>query len=107
MYRDHLTEIVKRSEKAGDFDQLAGKGKPLDLGPSYVNPSEAQLYKTLKDNHVLPDWIELANEIDAMKEKLPSLAGEARKELVQEINEKIKAYNFACPPSLQRNKVME
>ncbi|WP_081755981.1 GNAT family N-acetyltransferase [Paucisalibacillus sp. EB02] len=106
-YRDHLTEIVKRSEAAGDFDNLPGKGKPLDIGPSSVNPSEAQLYKTLKDNHVLPPWIELANEIDALKEKLEDLDGKERRKLVKEINKKIKAYNYACPPTLQKNKVWE
>ncbi|WP_217988498.1 GNAT family N-acetyltransferase [Paucisalibacillus globulus] len=106
-YRDHLTEIVKRAEAAGDFDNLPGKGKPLDLGPSSVNPSEAQLYKTLKDNHVLPPWIDLANEIDSLKEKLEELEGKEKRKMVKEINKKIKAYNYACPPSLQKNKVWE
>ncbi|WP_211237431.1 GNAT family N-acetyltransferase [Paucisalibacillus globulus] len=106
-YRDHMTEIVKRSEAAGDFDNLPGKGKPLDLGPSTTNPSEAQLYKTLKDNHILPPWIELANEIDSLKEQLENLDGKERRKLVKEINKKIKAYNYACPPSLQKNRVWE
>ncbi|WP_064971715.1 GNAT family N-acetyltransferase [Ornithinibacillus californiensis] len=106
-YTDYMTEIVKRSEAAGDFDDLPGKGKRLDLGPNYVNPSEAQLYKTLKDNHVLPQWVELANEIDKLKEQLPDLEGKERRKLIKEINKKIKAYNFACPPSLQKNKVAE
>ncbi|HAM82079.1 GNAT family N-acetyltransferase [Ornithinibacillus bavariensis] len=106
-YTDHLTEIVKRSEAAGDFDNLPGKGKPLDLGPSFLNPSEAQLYKTLKDNHVLPKWVELANEIDRLKEGLMGLEGKDRRLLIKEINKKIKAYNYACPPSLQKNKVSD
>ncbi|WP_064965388.1 GNAT family N-acetyltransferase [Ornithinibacillus contaminans] len=106
-YTDHMTEIIKRSEAAGDFDNLPGKGKPLNLGRNYTNPSEAQLYKTLKDNHILPAWVELANEIDQLKEKLVGLEGKERRKLVKEINKKIKAYNYACPPSLQRNKVSE
>ncbi|MEN2767875.1 GNAT family N-acetyltransferase [Ornithinibacillus xuwenensis] len=106
-YTDHMTEIIKRSEASGDFSNLPGKGKPLSLGPSYVNSSEAQMYKTLKDNHVLPAWVELANEIDTMKEMLVELDGKERRKLVKEINKKIKAYNYACPPSLQKNKVSE
>ena len=102
-YRDHMTEIVQRSEAAGDFDNLPGKGKR----PSSTNPSEAQLYKTLKDNHILPPWIELANEIDSLKEQLENLDGKERRKLVKEINKKIKAYNYACPPSLQKNRVWE
>lgn len=104
-YTDHMTEIVKRAEAEGDFDNLPGKGKRLDLGPNYLNPSEAQMYKTLKDNHILPHWVELANEIDRLKESLPEVEGKERRKLVKEINKKIKAYNYACPPSLQKNKV--
>lgn len=106
-YTDHMTEIIKRAEAAGDFENLPGKGKPLNLGPSSVNPSEAQLYKTMKDNHILPKWIELANEIDGLKEKLKELDGKERRKLVKEINKKIKIYNFACPPSLQKTKIFE
>ncbi|WP_010095527.1 GNAT family N-acetyltransferase [Ornithinibacillus scapharcae] len=106
-YTDHMTEIIKRAEASGDFDDLPGKGKPLKLGPGYTNPSEAQLYKTMKDNHVLPKWIELANEIESLKEQLKELEGKERRKLVKEINKKIKVYNFACPPSLQKTKIFE
>nr|WP_237706209.1 DUF1992 domain-containing protein [Ornithinibacillus scapharcae] len=102
-----MTEIIKRAEASGDFDDLPGKGKPLKLGPGYTNPSEAQLYKTMKDNHVLPKWIELANEIESLKEQLKELEGKERRKLVKEINKKIKVYNFACPPSLQKTKIFE
>lgn len=69
-YTDHMSAIIKKAEKDGHFDDLPGKGKPLDFGRTYLNPSEAQLYKTLKDNHVLPPWIELSKEIESLKEEL-------------------------------------
>ncbi|GAA0413754.1 MAG: DUF1992 domain-containing protein [Bacillota bacterium] len=106
-YADPIGEMIRKAEKDGQFDHLPGKGKPLKLGKDYMNPSEKQLYKTMKDNHVLPKWVELANEIDTLKEEISALEGEERKRKIKTVNKKIKAYNFACPPSLQRNKVIE
>ncbi|MFD2042981.1 DUF1992 domain-containing protein [Ornithinibacillus salinisoli] len=107
-YTDHMSEIIRNAEKNGHFDDLPGKGKPLNLGRDYGgNRYEAQLNKTLKDNHVLPRWVELANEIDKMKKEIESLEGKEHRKKVKEVNKKVKEYNYACPPSLQKNKVAE
>ncbi|MFD1040543.1 DUF1992 domain-containing protein [Virgibacillus byunsanensis] len=104
-YTDHMTEIIKKAEREGQFDNLPGKGKPLKLRQDYLNPAEKQLYKTMKDNHVLPRWIELGNKIDKLKDDLDKLEGKEKRKLIKEVNKKIKEYNYACPPSLQRNVV--
>src|SRR5699024_3309274 len=92
-YTDHMTEIIRKAECDGHFDDLPGKGKPLDLGQDYMNPAEKQLYKTMKHNHVLPKWVELGNEIDTLKEELGNLEGKYRKKQIKTINKKIKEYN--------------
>lgn len=79
-YTDHLSAIIQRAEREGHFDNLPGKGKPLDLGRDYTNPYEARLYKTMKDNNILPRWVELEREIDALKEQLDNV-GEKEKYL--------------------------
>ncbi len=105
-YTDPISEMVKRAEREGQFENLPGKGKPLKLkGDNFSQ--EQQLYKTMKDNHVLPKWIELANEIDVLKEELAILHVEERKAKIKLTNKKIKQYNRLCPPSLQRNKIHE
>ncbi len=106
-YTDHLTEIIKKAEREGQFDDLPGKGKPLHIGNSYGNSYESQMYKTMKDNHVLPRWVELGKEIDQLKEALQQTTGKEKQRKIKEINKKIKTYNYACPPTLQRNKVTE
>lgn len=106
-YTDHLSEIVRKAERDGQFDNLPGKGKPLKLDNNYFSSTYKQFNKTLKDNHVLPKWVELNKEIDGLKEKLASAEGGEIRKLIKEINKKIKAYNYACPPSLQKNKVDE
>lgn len=106
-YTDHMSAIIKKAEKNGHFDNLPGKGKPLNLGRDYFNPPEKQLYKTLKDNHILPRWVELANEIDQLKEEITTLDGKEKRKIIKQANKKIKEYNYACPPSLQKNKLVE
>ncbi|WP_232225601.1 DnaJ family domain-containing protein [Oceanobacillus manasiensis] len=106
-YKDHMSEIIKKAERDGQFADLPGKGKPLQLGQDYLNPEEKQLYKTMKDNHVLPRWIELANKIDHLKEELTHIEGKERTKQIKQINKLVKEYNYACPPSLQRNRIIE
>ncbi|WP_188456323.1 DnaJ family domain-containing protein [Virgibacillus oceani] len=106
-YTDHMTEIIRQAEKDGLFDDLPGKGKPLKLDNNYFNNPDKQIYKTLKDNNILPKWIKLSKEIDAMKEKLSDLGDKEKRKRIKDINKKIKEYNYACPPSLQKNKIFE
>lgn len=107
-YTDHMSAIIKNAEKDGHFDDLPGKGKPLDLGRQYLNPHEAQLYKTLKDNHILPHWVELAKEIEALKQQLTTTTERKdQRKLVKKINKQIKKYNTVCPPTLQKSLIKE
>ena len=105
-YEDHISSIIKRSQKEGVFDDLVGKGKPLQMDKSFSYNPEKQLYKTMKDNHVLPRWIELSKEIDTLKEKLHTCTdNEETAALVEMINKKIHEYNLTCPPSAQKMKI--
>ncbi|MED1559251.1 DUF1992 domain-containing protein [Bacillus paramycoides] len=105
-YEDHISSIVKRAEKTGAFNDLPGKGKPLNLDKDLSYNPEKQLYRTLKNNHVLPRWIELSKEIDNLKEKQKEAtdAEEAAK-LIQTINKKVSEHNLLCPPSAQKMRV--
>lgn len=51
-YEDHISSIVKQAEKKGAFDNLPGKGKPLNLDKELSYNPEKQLYRTLKNNHI-------------------------------------------------------
>ncbi|WP_242223351.1 DUF1992 domain-containing protein [Bacillus cereus group sp. BfR-BA-01380] len=105
-YEDHISSIIKRSQKEGVFDDLVGKGKPLQIDKSLSYNPEKQLYKTMKDNHILPGWIELSKEIDTLKEKLHTCTDkEEASALVELINKKIHEYNLTCPPSAQKMKI--
>ncbi len=62
---------IREAMERGDFDNLPGQGKPLDLWQDANVPAEWQLaFKMLRDAGYAPDWIEQDQEIRAELEKL-------------------------------------
>lgn len=48
----------------GQFENLPGKGKPLDLKTNpHADPAEDTLYRILMRNGCAPEWVELNKEI--------------------------------------------
>jgi DnaJ family protein C protein 28 len=63
-------EIVERqiaeAQERGEFDDLPGKGKPLDLTENpFADPDWRVAYKILQDHGFTLDWIELDKGIRA------------------------------------------
>jgi len=105
-YEDHISSIIKQAEKKGVFNDLPGKGKPLNLDKELSYNPEKQLYRTLKNNHVLPKWIELSKEIDVLKETLKETTNSTEAaNLIRIINKKVSEHNLICPPSAQKTRV--
>jgi DnaJ family protein C protein 28 len=73
--RDWESAVEKQIREAmerGDFDNLRGTGKPLDLNENPYTPTDWQLaFKVLKDAGVAPEWIEQGKEI---RDELRALA---------------------------------
>lgn len=106
-YEDHISAIIKRAEKEGAFDNLKGKGRPLQFDDNDLsyNP-DRQLNKILKENNILPNWVKLGKEIDQLKEEVKTYTVIYNiKKTIEEINKKVTSYNLSCPPSVQKRKV--
>lgn len=68
--QDLVEEQIRKARERGEFDNLEGKGKPLDLSENPYEPPDLRMtFKILKDNDFAPYWIELGKEIDADIEK--------------------------------------
>jgi DnaJ family protein C protein 28 len=114
LVEDQIREAMAR----GEFANLAGAGRPLDLAENPYTPEELRLaYKILKDAGYAPLWIELHKEIEAdiaaagrLAENYRQLAvsgGSVEASLAQlratyaqrlaKINEKIKHFNLLVP----------
>lgn len=62
---------IREAMERGEFDNLSGRGKPLNLARDPNVPREWELaFKLLKDAGLAPEWIELCKEICAAREQL-------------------------------------
>jgi hypothetical protein len=68
---DLVGVLMKKAVERGEFDNLEGAGKPLNLEENPFEPVELHMvHKILKDNGYAPYWIELGKEIDTLGAKL-------------------------------------
>jgi hypothetical protein len=83
---DQITKAIAE----GQFDNLSGKGKPLDLDWYFALPEDVRLgYSLLKRNDFLPPEAQLLKEIAELKNRLDLCSDESqRKPIAKEINEK-------------------
>jgi hypothetical protein len=92
-YNDLIGDIL---ENAGEKDNFNGKGKPLPK--EYFEQDTYQRFqKIARDSGYLPPWLKLQKEISEMVHVCST------EEDAAAINEKIRKYNMACPPPMQKN----
>ncbi len=91
-----VDEQIKRAIEAGEFDDLAGKGKPLDLRAYFETPEDLRMaYSILKSNNFVPEEVELLKDIEAVKKRLEACSDEELKSrLKKEITEKTYTFNM-------------
>lgn len=62
-FTDYIDEQIREAQARGEFDNLQGTGKPLDLDENPYAGDKAMAYHLLKSNGFAPTEIELAKEI--------------------------------------------
>lgn len=68
---DLVENQILKAQQRGDFDNLEGAGKPLNLEENPFEPLDLRMtFKILKDNDFAPYWIELGKEVDAEMAKI-------------------------------------
>src|SRR6266536_6408066 len=68
-YRDYVEEQIREAQERGDFSNLPGAGKPLNLDDEPYAGDKAMGYHILKSNGLAPAEIELAKEIRTERER--------------------------------------
>jgi DnaJ-like protein len=75
-----VEERIKQSQKKGEFDNLAGSGKPLAIEDVSRIPEDLRLaYKILKNADCVPPELEIKKEIHATEELLENMRDEKLK----------------------------
>ena len=58
-----VDQQIREAQERGEFDNLPGRGKPIDLTPNPYNQGHELSFKILKDAGFAPEWIELDKAI--------------------------------------------
>lgn len=81
-----VEEIIRQAQERGEFDNLKGKGKPLDLTAYFETPEDVRMaYSVLQNAGMVSAVIELLQEITALKERLASTHDESMKRKVKKL----------------------
>lgn len=88
-------ERIKESMEAGEFDNLPGRGKPIDLEYDISTPADLRMpLKVLRNAGILPPEAELKKEIFDLSQELRSTVDEeSRKAKLRALNDKILQLN--------------
>jgi hypothetical protein len=81
--------VIRNAIERGEFGNLKGKGKPLDLNDYFNTPEDIRLgYALLKNAGYIPDEVQLLNQISEIKRKIPEEKNESKlKELRKQLRD--------------------
>ncbi|MCU0578237.1 MAG: DUF1992 domain-containing protein [Desulfobacterota bacterium] len=100
---------IREAQEKGEFDNLPGKGKPLQLEDDSQIPEELRLaYKILKNADCLPPELELKKDIVRMEEMLRGVTEVQEKyRLMKKLNFQIMKLNMmrGVSPLLEEDQV--
>ena len=91
-----VEERIQTAQDEGAFENLPGKGKPLNLDDDSTVPEDLRLtFKVLKNAHCLPIEMELRKEILSLRQLLKAaIDPDARPELRRQLNLLILDFNI-------------
>lgn len=91
-----VEEMIKKAQERGEFDDLPGKGKPIDLTEYFEMPEEVRVAQAmLKNAGMAPREVDLLKEIAGLRQILTKVVDEKKKaELQKQIQEKQIEFNL-------------
>src|SRR5436309_4058039 len=85
-----IEETIRQAIARGEFDNLEGSGKPLDLSDYFNTPEGLRMaYSMLKSNQFVPEEVEMINEIARLKDEIAACSSDDEKAaLTRKLNER-------------------
>lgn len=97
-----IDEQIRNAIESGDFDNLEGAGKPINLDDYFATPEDFRMgYSVLKSSKFVPEEVERLKEIGELKEKIASSTNtEEKQKLTKILQERQLAFSLL----MERNK---
>ena len=101
----NVDEKIKEAIARGEFDNLPGKGEPLNLDAYFATPEHLRMgYSILKSADIIPEEMELLRQIEGLKKSLDSsTTGIENKTLRQRLSEKLTNFNMRMEQNRKRH----
>ncbi len=83
---DKIVEaMIKEAQERGDFDNLPGRGKPIDLTSYFEMPEDVRVAQSLlKNAGMRSPEVQLLKEITELRQVLSAVSDENKKQDIQE-----------------------
>ena len=62
-YQDLIEDLIQDGQERGVFDNLKGKGKPLDLSSNLYEGDNSLANDLMKEHKILPLWLARRNTV--------------------------------------------
>lgn len=111
-----IDQQLEEAHANGSFNNLPGTGKPLDLKEDSNTPNDMKLaYKILKDNDIIPDWMEEGKALEAQREKLvgeirgvaaANAVSQGLRDRISTYNKRALTHNLKLPPGFPHKRTI-
>jgi hypothetical protein len=104
-FQKSVDEKIKEAILRGEFDNLPGRGRPLDLDAYFAMPEHLRMgYSILKSAGIIPEEMELLRQIEGLKKSLDSSTSRIEnKALRQQLSEKLTNFNMRLEQNRKRH----
>src|SRR3954465_2522721 len=85
-----IEKKIREAIERGEFDNLPGKGRPIDLDAYFNAPEDLRMaFSLLRSNDFVPAEVDMMKELSQLKERLEKSTDETeRKTLAKTIQDK-------------------
>lgn len=97
-----IDKLIQEAIARGEFDNIEGRGKPLDLDAYFAAPEDLRMgYSVLKSNKFVPEEVDRLREIGELREKIATCTDEAKRSQMLKI---LRDRELSLSIVLERNK---
>ncbi len=98
----HIDNLIREVMERGEFKNLKGEGKPLDLDAYFATPEDVRLgYSVLKSNDFVPEEVDRLKEIGELRERIAACEGAAEEQRLRKL---LSERELALSMIIERNK---
>jgi len=97
-----IEQMIQQAMARGEFDNLKGEGKPLNLDDYFNTPEDVRMgFSILKSNDFVPEEVERLKEIAEVREKLKTTSDPEEKQVLEK---SLRDKTLALSLILEKNK---